>query len=549
MQEPNGLEAAEISRQIKKLVKELPDIREDANRLDELRRLFARLVASGDFDFGSPIPGNPAKAKWRAFLSKQHKAMVAQLCARIADRRHSSIRCLFGVIAASPVTSKETNAEFVNSDLLEKWLQAITQVEAEEMDKGMRRMLESEFFRPYRDIQYYSLGSITRLATAEYKQAAGSVFSRVGEILLELLMMIPLQPSPAEFESQKCLFQTPEGTSMDEMYASERDEDNATVTDGGNDASESESDSDNSGWRPSKRLKTDRQRPSYQQFKLFRREYQRAWLAVLKLRLPIVSLKRALQFLPDNVLNSTPNPLRFCDFFMQAYSDHGQGVVGVFSLDGLFILITEHGLEYPDFYSQLYALISPRVMYAKYRERFFSLLGKCLLRNEMLPAHLVAAFVKRLCRCSLSAPPSGALFVLALVSNLLRKHPECGSLIHRGEGNEIEDMFSATQNDPTISESLRTSLWELMALERHYHPAVCTIARSIGSIQELKSPLHDMDMFSGYTYKSLFDMERKKKTATTALTFKTPSSLFTDDDSFSNILASGRSGMKNTEGY
>ena len=108
-------------------------------------------------------------------------------------------------------------------------------------------------------------------------------------------------------------------------------------------------------------------------------------------------------------------------------------------------------------------------------------------------------------------------------------------LIHRNSNEEIEDLFLAAENDPTKTRALRSSLWELAALERHYHPAVCTLAKSIGTVQESKSPLHAMDEFSSYTYKSLFDMERKKKTKT-ALTFKEPTSLFTDDDMLSDIL-------------
>ena len=58
----------------------------------------------------------------------------------------------------------------------------------------------------------------------------------------------------------------------------------------------------------------------------------------------------------------------------------------------------------------------------------------------MLPAYVVAAFCKKLLRLGLVGPPSGALFVLALVSNLIRKHAEVGCLIHR-RGVEMEDVF------------------------------------------------------------------------------------------------------------
>lgn len=199
---------------------------------------------------------------------------------------------------------------------------------------------------------------------------------------------------------------------------------------------------------------------------------------------------------------------------------------------------TSDGLEYENFYTQLYRLVSSKAMYAKYRARFYDLLSKCLTLNAMLPAHLIAAFIKRLCRCALSGPPSSALFVLALVSNLLKKHPECNSLVQRKEGTEMDDCFDAEQDDPVECRALQSSLWELTVFERHYHPVIATLAKSIGRAEEDKAPLYNVAEFSNHTYASLFDQEKKKKTKT-ALTFKKPASLFTDDDIFSGCIQMG----------
>jgi U3 small nucleolar RNA-associated protein 19 len=183
--------------------------------------------------------------------------------------------------------------------------------------------------------------------------------------------------------------------------------------------------------------------------------------------------------------------------------------------------------------------VSAKVMYAKYRARFFSLMTKCLVLNTMLPAHLVAAFIKRLCRCTLSGPPSGALFVLALVSNLLKKHPECSCLVQRKAGiTEMEDCFLADEDDPVECRALQSSLWELAVFERHYYSAVSTLAKSIGRAEEDKAPLYNVEEFAAHTYGSLFDQEKKKKNKT-ALTFKKPTSLFTEDDIFSGCIQIG----------
>lgn len=44
------------------------------------------------------------------------------------------------------------------------------------------------------------------------------------------------------------------------------------------------------------------------------------------------------------------------------------------ALSSLFILMTEHGLEYSNFYEKLYALLVPSVFVAKHRARFLQVL-------------------------------------------------------------------------------------------------------------------------------------------------------------------------------
>lgn len=58
------------------------------------------------------------------------------------------------------------------------------------------------------------------------------------------------------------------------------------------------------------------------------------------------------------------------------------------------------------------------------------LLDSCL-KSPLLPAYLAAAFAKKLSRLSLSVPPSGALVIIALIHNLLRRHPSINCLVHR----------------------------------------------------------------------------------------------------------------------
>lgn len=61
---------------------------------------------------------------------------------------------------------------------------------------------------------------------------------------------------------------------------------------------------------------------------------------------------------------------------------------------------------------------------------FLQLTDTCL-KLDTIPAYFAAAFAKKLSRLALSAPPSGALVVIALIHNLLRRHPSINHLVHR----------------------------------------------------------------------------------------------------------------------
>lgn len=72
------------------------------------------------------------------------------------------------------------------------------------------------------------------------------------------------------------------------------------------------------------------------------------------------------------------------DFLTRSY-DIG-GVISVMALSGLFILMTQHGLEYPKFYEKLYALLTPAVFMAKHRAVFFqvSYIPYAFVRNILI---------------------------------------------------------------------------------------------------------------------------------------------------------------------
>ena len=50
--------------------------------------------------------------------------------------------------------------------------------------------------------------------------------------------------------------------------------------------------------------------------------------------------------------------------FLTATLDKG-GLLGMLALNGIFLLVTRHGLEYPRFYQRLYQLLTPDAFHVR----------------------------------------------------------------------------------------------------------------------------------------------------------------------------------------
>uniref|UniRef100_A0A8C7RSX4 CCAAT-binding factor domain-containing protein n=1 Tax=Oncorhynchus mykiss TaxID=8022 RepID=A0A8C7RSX4_ONCMY len=205
-----------------------------------------------------------------------------------------------------------------------------------------------------------------------------------------------------------------------------------------------------------------------------KRTFERLWLGFLKYKLPSSMYKKVLVILHDSILPHISNPTVMIDFLTAAY-DVG-GAISLLALNGLFVLIHQHNLDYPDFYKKLYSLLEPSVFHVKYRARFFHL-ANLFLSSTHLPVYLVAAFAKRLSRLALTAPPAVLLMVLPFICNLIRRHPACRVLIHRPKA--CDDPYLMEEEDPSQCHALESSLWEIQTLQKHYHPDVATAAMAI----------------------------------------------------------------------
>ena len=160
----------------------------------------------------------------------------------------------------------------------------------------------------------------------------------------------------------------------------------------------------------------------------YKKVFTSAWMSFLALTLDNNLHRQVLVVLEDKVIPYLVDPKILMDFLVDSYNIGG--VTSILALNSLFVLIHKYNLDYPDFYKKLYSLFQVEIFHMKYRARFF-FLADLFLMSTHLPAYLVAAFIKRLSRIALRAPPYGVALIVKFVANLIRRHPNCKVLIHR----------------------------------------------------------------------------------------------------------------------
>ncbi|XP_056302187.1 nucleolar complex protein 4 homolog isoform X2 [Danio aesculapii] len=247
-----------------------------------------------------------------------------------------------------------------------------------------------------------------------------------------------------------------------------------------------------------------------------KRAFEQMWLLFLKYKLPGSMYKKILVILHESILPQMSDPKLMMDFLSAAY-DIG-GAISLLALNGLFVLIHEHNLDYPDFYKKLYNLLDPSIFHVKYRARFFHL-ANIFLSSTHLPVYLVAAFVKRLARLSLTAPPTALLILLPFICNLIRRHPSCRVLIHRPSAADepCDDPYVMEEEDPAQCHALESSLWEIKTLQNHYHPDVSKAAMMIN--EPLPAQEEDISELLELSTFELMERELKGEKKTVPLEF------------------------------
>ncbi|XP_068206559.1 nucleolar complex protein 4 homolog [Palaemon carinicauda] len=237
--------------------------------------------------------------------------------------------------------------------------------------------------------------------------------------------------------------------------------------------------------------------------------------------------RRCLILIPEKIMHHLEKPIRLTGFFMDAY-DLG-GALSLLALQGVFILVNKYNLDYPNFYQKLYGLLEPTIFHAKYRPRFFMLMDR-FLSSTHVPEYVIAAFIKKLARLSLSAPASCLVLTLKFIANLLIRYPGLKILVHNPDAIELEnDPFDPNEPDMSKCRACESSLWEIATIQQHVIPS---ISKATGFIEKTLPIIeYDISELVETTYEEVHEKSCKLIVhETVATTFQKPSGLFTHHD-------------------
>lgn len=226
-----------------------------------------------------------------------------------------------------------------------------------------------------------------------------------------------------------------------------------------------------------------------------RRNVNKVWNVVVQWPHDDVTHRQLLVLLLEKVLVYLDKPTMLTDYLMDSLDVGGQ--VSLLALQGIFVLIHKHNMSYPNIYEKLYMMFEPEIFHMKFKPRLFHL-ADIFLTSSYLPETLVAAFIKRLARLALIAPPQDIIIILYFIGNLIIRHPGLKRLICDRNSNETreiaQDPYVMDEADPNKSQALQSSLWEIQLLRNHMLPNVAQAAKNI-TTQPLPGAEWDLSNF------------------------------------------------------
>lgn len=251
-----------------------------------------------------------------------------------------------------------------------------------------------------------------------------------------------------------------------------------------------------------------------------RKNVNKVWNFIVQWPHTEFTQRQLLVLLLEKIIVHLEKPTMLTDYLMDTL-DIG-GPISLLALQGIFILIHKYNMSYPNIYEKLYMMFEPEIFHMKFKPRLFYL-ADIFLTSTYLPETLVAAFMKRLARLALIAPPQDIIIILYFIGNLIVRHPGLKRLIynHSMGGQEVtNDPFVMDEADPNKSRALESSLWEIQLLRNHMLPNVSQAAKHIIT-QPIKNEW-DLGNYLELKENDIFDQEISMRTREYALTFMRP---------------------------
>ncbi|EGV66852.1 CBF-domain-containing protein [Yamadazyma tenuis ATCC 10573] len=241
----------------------------------------------------------------------------------------------------------------------------------------------------------------------------------------------------------------------------------------------------------------------------FKKAFQTLVISILSFKLTSSQYKCILLILNKRILPYLAQPSRLMDFLTDSY-DTSDLIIQILALNSLYELMKQYNLEYPDFYTKLYSLLTPELLFNRYRSRFFRL-SDLFLSSTHLSSNLVASFIKKLARLSITGPAPGVVIIIPFIYNLFKRHPSCMIMIQNPsqDPDTYEDPYDNNELDPLKTNAINSSLWELEALMNHYHPNISTLAKIF--TEPFRKPNYNLEDFLDWSFKSLIESEINRK--------------------------------------
>ncbi|XP_060876589.1 nucleolar complex protein 3 homolog isoform X1 [Metopolophium dirhodum] len=154
----------------------------------------------------------------------------------------------------------------------------------------------------------------------------------------------------------------------------------------------------------------------------------------------------------------------------------------------IFVILSGQGtvinIDPVHFYSHLYRVI-PELDCCKYHDNLETFLRTIealfLVGRKKVTANSTLSFVKRMSTLSLQTLHNASLGILAALRTIIQTNKNTESLLDV-DPSYGQGIYNAELQEPEHSNAGSTSLWELPALQRHYHPEVCRLSKTVASL-------------------------------------------------------------------